>query len=245
MYIWWGANLTCLYNDAYSLSIGPERHPVSLGKRGREVWDEIWDIIGPQIDQVMSGRGATWNENALIPITRHGQREDVYWTYSYSPIRDQTARHGVGGVLVVCSETTATVLAEKRRKAEHERQRRLFERAPSFMCILTGPAHIFEFVNDAHRQLFNSHDWTGKPVREAFTDLAGQGFYELLDQVRSSGWCSKRSRCIFAPPPLKPLRRVCSISFTNPSSRLMERSAAFSAKASMSPSSIRPKKHCG
>ncbi|HEY5806846.1 MAG TPA: PAS domain-containing protein [Povalibacter sp.] len=197
MYIWWGVHLTCLYNDAYSLSIGPERHPLSLGKRGREVWEEIWDIIGPQIDQVMSGRGATWHENALIPITRHGQREEVYWTYSYSPIRDQTSPHGVGGVLVVCSETTATVLAEKRRAAESQRQRRLFEQAPSFMCILTGPAHVFEFVNDAHRQLFNSHDWIGKPIRAAFPDIAGQGFYELLDQVRSTG-----KRLVFKAQPV-------------------------------------------
>jgi hypothetical protein len=55
MYVFWGPQLACLYNDAYSESIGPERHPVSLGRPGREVWEEIWDIIGPQIDQVVAG----------------------------------------------------------------------------------------------------------------------------------------------------------------------------------------------
>src|SRR3954466_13096855 len=59
MYIWWGPELFCFYNDAYRATIGPERHPGSLGQRGREVWAEIWDIIGPQIDQVMSGGDAT------------------------------------------------------------------------------------------------------------------------------------------------------------------------------------------
>ena len=59
MYIWWGADGACLYNDAYRQSIGPERHPGSLGRPAREVWSEIWDIIGPQIEQVMAGRGAT------------------------------------------------------------------------------------------------------------------------------------------------------------------------------------------
>ena len=59
MYIWWGPDLICLYNDAYRRSIGPERHPSSLGQPGRAVWEEIWPIIGPQIEQVMSGRGAT------------------------------------------------------------------------------------------------------------------------------------------------------------------------------------------
>jgi hypothetical protein len=110
MYIWWGPEGACLYNDAYRQSIGSERHPSSLGRPAREVWGEIWDIIGWQIEQVMSGRGSTWHENALVPITRNGKTEDVYWTYSYSPIDDEAAAHGVGGVLVVCAETTDTVL---------------------------------------------------------------------------------------------------------------------------------------
>jgi hypothetical protein len=82
MYIWWGPEGACLYNDAYRESIGPERHPHSLGRPAREVWEEIWDIIGPQIQQVLGGHGATWNVNHLVPITRHGRRENVYWTYS-------------------------------------------------------------------------------------------------------------------------------------------------------------------
>jgi hypothetical protein len=135
MYIWWGPDGACLYNDAYRQSIGPERHPRSLGRPAREVWDEIWDIIGPQIDHVMSGRGATWHEDHLVPITRHGRREDVYWTYSYSPIDDETAPHGVGGVLVICSETTQRVLGERLLSDEILRQRRMFQCAPGFIAI--------------------------------------------------------------------------------------------------------------
>ncbi len=180
MYIFWGPELFCFYNDAYSQSIGPERHPVSLGKPGREVWDEIWDIIGPQIDQVMSGGGATWHVNALVPITRHGKREDVYWTYSYGPIDDEQAANGVGGVLVVCTETTATVLAERR-------QRRLFEQAPAFIIVMRGPDHVVEFVNDAHRRLFGSDDWIGRPAREAVPSVEGQGIFEQLDEVFRTG----------------------------------------------------------
>ncbi len=127
MYIFWGEAGACLYNDAYRLSIGPERHPTSLGRPAREVWDEIWDIIGPQIEQVMAGRGATWHENHLVPITRNGRREDVYWTYSYSPIDDETAPRGVGGVLVVCSETTRHVLAEQMLQARIEERTTLLQ----------------------------------------------------------------------------------------------------------------------
>ena len=147
MYIWWGPELACLYNDAYRESIGPERHPGSLGRPAREVWAEIWPIIGPQIEQVMSGRGATWHVDQLVPITRHGRVEDVYWTYSYSPIDDETAPGGIGGVLVVCTETTQQVLAARQLGAERDRLARLFEQAPIFMALLHGPEHRFEIAN--------------------------------------------------------------------------------------------------
>ena len=187
MYIFWGPQLICFYNDAYSVSIGPERHPSSLGQPGREVWAEIWDTIGPQIDKVMSGSGATWNENQLVPITRNGRREDVYWTYSFGPIDDSAAPHQVGGVLVICTETTALVEQDRRRDAELVRQRQIFQQGPGFVIVMDGPEHLVEFVNNAHQRLFGSEAWLGKSIREAFPDIEGQGFYELLDDVYSSG----------------------------------------------------------
>ena len=187
MYIWWGAEGACLYNDAYRASIGPERHPGSLGRPVREVWAEIWDIIGPQIEQVMAGGPATWHENQLVPITRHGRREDVYWTYSYGPIDDPDATNGIGGVLVVCTETTATVLAERERAAQAERQRRLFEQAPSFMAILEGPEHRITFANAAYMRLVGDREVVGRSFSDAVPEVAAQGYLELLDRVFRSG----------------------------------------------------------
>jgi PAS domain S-box-containing protein len=112
--VFWGPTAAVLYNEAYSPSLGPERHPSLLGRPAQEMWPEAWDVIGPQIEQVMQGRGATWHENQLVPIIRHGRRQDLYWTYSYSPIDDDGAAHGVGGVLVLVTETTEAVLAQKR-----------------------------------------------------------------------------------------------------------------------------------
>ena len=103
MFIWWGPDLIQIYNDAYRATMGPERHPSALGARGRECWAEIWDIIGPQIDFVMAGKGSTWDVERLVPVTRHGRREEVWWTYSYSPI---DYGGGIGGVLVVCNDVT-------------------------------------------------------------------------------------------------------------------------------------------
>ena len=187
MYIWWGPSYICLYNDAYRQSIGSERHPGSLGQPGRGVWDEIWHIIGPQIEQVMRGDGATWNENQLVPITRNGVREDVYWTYSYSPIDDESAPNGIGGILVVCSETTAQERLRQQIAAESERQRLLLKQMPGFVAVLSGADHIYEYVNDAYVTISGPRDFVGRSVREVFPELKDQGFFELLDQVYSSG----------------------------------------------------------
>ena len=187
MYIFWGPTGACLYNDAYSHSIGPERHPASLGEPARQVWDEIWPIIGPQIEQVMGGGPATWHENALVPITRNGRHEDVYWTYSYGPIDDETAPNGVGGVLVLCTETTKQIEAAKRVSEDNSRLAGLFEQAPGFMAVLSGPTHVFDITNAAYLQLIGHRDVLGKPVREALPEIVGQGFFELLDGVYSTG----------------------------------------------------------
>jgi PAS domain S-box-containing protein len=202
MYVWWGPDLLCFYNDAYRLSIGSERHPGSLGRKAREVWEEIWDIIGPQIEHVMSGGGATWHENALVPITRNGRREDVYWTYSYSPIDDSAAASGVGGVLVVCTETTQQVLSA--RHAAHEQQKfsELFEQAPSFMAMLRGPEHRIELANPSYLRLIGRRDVLGRTVAEAVPEAGGQGFVELLDTVYRTGQPFTATGVRFAAQPV-------------------------------------------
>ncbi len=191
MFIWWGPELIQLYNDAYRQTMGPERHPKALGQRGRDCWEEIWPIIGPQIEYVMVGKGATWNVDQLVPVTRHGRREDVWWTYSYSPIDEGGI---VGGVLVVCNDVTEQhVLTEKLREAnlrltdESSRLRHLFDEAPGFMCVIRGPEHVFELANASYLQLIGHREIIGKPVREALPELAGQQYLALLDQVYQTG----------------------------------------------------------
>ncbi len=73
------------------------------------------------------------------------------------------------------------------RTAERDRMRVLFQQAPSFMCILRGPEHTFELVNDAYKQLVGHRKLLGLSVRDALPEIAGQGFFELLDGVFRSG----------------------------------------------------------
>lgn len=72
-------------------------------------------------------------------------------------------------------------------KAEADTLRRMLLDAPSFMCVLEGPAHVFKITNKAYLQLVGHRDLIGVPVRQAFPDVEGQGFFELLDEVYATG----------------------------------------------------------
>jgi len=187
VFIFWGPESICLYNDAYSRSLGPEKHPSMMGTRAEQAWAEIWPVIGPQIAHVLAGRGATWHENQRVPILRHGELQDVYWTYSYGPIDDADAPQGVGGVLVLVTETTAQVRAEQAQRAAEQRWRLLFEQAPGFLCVLEGPSHRYTFANARYRQMIEGRELVGRTVREAVPEAAEQGFIAMLDSAFASG----------------------------------------------------------
>lgn len=108
MFLWWGPDLICFYNDAYRPSLGQDgKHPSILGMKAIDAWPEIWDTIKPLIDKVLQGNESIWFEDLLVPIYRNGKIEDVYWTFSYSPVIDEFGKPA--GVLVTCNETTDKV----------------------------------------------------------------------------------------------------------------------------------------
>jgi PAS domain S-box-containing protein len=185
MFLWWGKDLVQFYNDGYRPSIREDKHPSALGQMGRECWREIWHIIGPEIEAVMTRGEASWHENQLVPINRNGKLEDVYWTYGYSPVRDSDGE--ICGTLVVCTETTDIVLAKRQLQHESERLAALFQQAPAFFAVLSGSQHVFEMVNPPYRELIGRQDVLGKTVREAVPEAEGQGFLELLDGVYRTG----------------------------------------------------------
>jgi signal transduction histidine kinase len=156
MFLFWGPELICFYNDAYRPSLGVNgKHPSILGMRAEEAWTEIWDIINPLIEQVMGGGVATWSEDQLIPIYRNGQIEDVYWTFSYSPVKDESG--DVAGVLVTCTETTEKVNVLRKLKDSNERLEFTLEAAELGTFDFNPITGFF----DANQQL---RDWFGFPL---------------------------------------------------------------------------------
>jgi PAS domain S-box-containing protein len=183
MFVAWGEELGFLYNDPYREILG-DKHPRAMGRRFRDIWSEIWSDISPLVERALQGE-ATYADRLLLVMNRHGYDEPTWFTFSYSPVRDE---HGViRGMHCACVEVTDQVLAEKYRDEENERFRTLFEQAPGLMAVLRGPEHVFELTNQSYLQLVGHRQLLGKTAKEALPEVAGQGFFELLDRVYSTG----------------------------------------------------------
>src|SRR5689334_15453903 len=109
MFVAWGPDLGFLYNDAYAEILGA-KHPRSLGARFHDIWAEIWPDISPLIDAAMAGE-ATFREDLPLVMNRKGYDEQTWFTFSYSPVRDEDGR--IAGMFCAVSETTPKVLAER------------------------------------------------------------------------------------------------------------------------------------
>ncbi|HEY2650138.1 MAG TPA: PAS domain S-box protein, partial [Puia sp.] len=188
MLLMWGPDLLTFYNDGFRPSLGQNgKHPHMLGMRADEAWTEIWDTLKPLFDQVLSGGEAIWSQDQLVPIYRNGKIEDVYWTYSYSPVNDESGK--INGLLVTCVETTETVSNKKKSEESERRLRSMILQAPVSIGIFHGPDHITEIANDRALELWGRKitDVLQRPIMEVMPELKSQGIKELLDEVYNTG----------------------------------------------------------
>lgn len=121
MFVAWGPELTFIYNDAYSGLLG-SKHPEALGKRFQEVWFDIWADISPLVDAALNGK-ASYRKNLPLLTVRKGFEEQAWFTFSYSPVRDESGK--VAGMFCAVAETTDTVLDERRQIFRLELEKRL------------------------------------------------------------------------------------------------------------------------
>ena len=121
MFIAWGKDLGFLYNDPYAEILGA-KHPKALGSRFYDIWSEIWADISPLIDAAMNGQ-ATYREDLSLVMNRKGFDEQTWFTFSYSPVRDESGK--VAGMFCAVSETTCKVLAERALRTSEGRLRAL------------------------------------------------------------------------------------------------------------------------
>jgi signal transduction histidine kinase len=183
MFLGWGPARTWLYNDAFTPILG-RKHPAALGQPSMEVWAEAREVLEPMFEQVFAGEPVSI-EDFSLGLDRQGQIEEAHFEFAYTPARGEDG--SVEGLFGACIETTARVKAERRQAEDTQRQQRQFQCAPGFIAILRGPEHVFEFVNEAYVRLVGDRDFVGKTVRTVVPEVEGQGFFELLDRVYSTG----------------------------------------------------------
>ena len=182
MFLWWREELIQIYNDAYRPSFGEiGKHPAALGQPGAECWPEIWPVIKPLIDQVRQTREAIWREDQLIPIHRNGQLDDVYWTFSYSPVMSEADQ--VGGVLVIVQETTQQV------KATLHLQQRTLELATANAELQRSNSNLDLFASAASHDMqepLRKIQQFGRLLREGFAVSLGHEGVDMLTRMESA-----------------------------------------------------------
>jgi PAS domain S-box-containing protein len=175
----WGEDGVMIYNDAYSEFAGG-RHPGLFGSKVREGWPEVADFNDNVMQVGLSGGTLAYRDQELT-LYRNGEPEQVWMNLDYSPLIDETGRPA--GVMGIVVETTAKIRVERELRGERESLHRLFEQAPGFIALVTGPSHSFTMVNEAFREMIGYRDVIDKTAEEAFPEAVRQGFPQLLDQV--------------------------------------------------------------
>jgi PAS domain S-box-containing protein len=185
MFVWWGPELTTIYNDAYR-PIAGEKHPSLLGKSGKEGWVEIWGDLGPLVERVFSGT-STWSDDQVLYMNRHGYIEETYFTFSYSPVMDESGN--VGGLFCACIETTEKVMAARKIKENERNLRNTILQSPVAMSILKGPNFMVEIANKRMYELWGrgEDELLHRPIFEGLPEARHQGLEEILLHVYKSG----------------------------------------------------------
>ncbi|MEG0182863.1 MAG: PAS domain-containing protein [Stenotrophomonas sp.] len=174
MIVLWGRDLVQLYNDGYA-EILADKHPGGLGQPTQACWPEVWHINGPIYDRVWQGETLNFQDKCY-PLARQGQLQDVWFTISYSPIRDGAGQ--INGVLVTLFDTTAVHVAQAARECELQRRRESDLRLeldvrmlPVGLCIADTEGRV-QLSNDQMRNYLptgqvpsadqgNQHRWQG------------------------------------------------------------------------------------
>lgn len=149
-----------IYNDAYSIFAG-NRHPQLLGAKVREGWPEVVDFNDNVMKVGLTGGTLAYKDQELT-LYRTGSAEQVWMNLDYSPVIDESGQPA--GVIAIVVDTTERVLADRQIAAEQQRQRQLLRQMPGFAAIVTGPDHVFEYVNDPYIKIAGRNNFEGHSV---------------------------------------------------------------------------------
>ncbi|WP_207538932.1 PAS domain S-box protein [Sabulicella rubraurantiaca] len=150
MFLAWGKELGFLYNDGYARILG-DKHPAALGARFQDIWAEIWSDIAPLIDSALAGEASFREDLPLLVERSGGGMERAWFTFSYSPVRDEAG--AVLGMFCAVTETTRRVLSVRRDAVLHALEERL-RGLPEPEAVRRAAAEALARELDAGRAFF-------------------------------------------------------------------------------------------
>ena len=229
-----------IYNDGYSTFAGG-RHPRLFGSKVREGWPEVADFNDNIMKVGLAGKTLAYRDFPLILYRHDGKPEQVWLNLDYSPLLDEAGKPA--GVMAIVVEITEKVRIERELNAERESLKRMFEQAPGFIAVVSGPQRRFTTVNEAYRDLVDHRDVLGKTVAEALPEVVGQtslicSTASIASGEHHVGQSAFRSISSIAAA----ARSIDDISISS-ISRSLQRTAqprASSSKGMTSPNSTRP-----
>jgi len=209
--LWWGPHYISLYNDAYRPVLGA-KHPWALGRTVCECWREVWSVLKPLIDTPFQGGPATWMDDLALEINRHGFLEEAHFTVAYSPVPDDTAPQGIGGVMATVHEITDKIVGERRIAALRDlRARAGAGRTAEEVCARAAAA-LRGYARDLPFVLFYLVDESGARARLAGTAGIEPGAVAAPPEVSLSPadgatapWPLARAWRLAAPVPVEGL----------------------------------------
>jgi PAS domain S-box-containing protein len=203
MCVFWGPQALCFFNDAFGKTTGLAMSGESFGAPGSSVLRDMWGVLGIHVEQLMVAGTISWHEDQLIPLVHNGVREDMYWTYSCSPVVDAAAGNAINGVLLVLNDCSKQAASFRHARDEPQQFAELFQQAPSFMTMLSGPEHRIELVSPGYQRLIGGRQVVGRTIADALPEIAEQGYLRLLDEVYNSGmvYSAKSAKYQLVNPP--------------------------------------------
>lgn len=133
MFLLWGKDLNCFYNDAFRVTLGVNGRHSAIGKKGGEIWPEVWKTIGPAIQKIFNNAQPISLHDQTLPYHRKGRSEETFWTYRCNAAFDDNGK--VNGVLVTCTEAGSRFAIEDQRTLDQELEKQLKERTSKLVLL--------------------------------------------------------------------------------------------------------------
>jgi PAS domain S-box-containing protein len=181
----WGPRRVLVYNDA-CIPLLAEKHPRALGQNAEDCWAEAWQILNPKFKAVLEQGTSIYSENEVIPILRNGALTEIYWTYSYSPVRD--AAGAVTGMLVVAHDVTARLHVERERDAVAASLKNVLESTTDGLVVLDQDGR-YTYVNEQAARIvaLTPAEMIGKTQWEIFPRVHDTEFGHRYQEAIATG----------------------------------------------------------